>query len=183
MKNFMGNSSLNQLMILGSLSTNLTQTNSYGNIPSSFRNLTQLTVLMLNGSKLTSQISSRIGNHNPLTALYLGENKLHGLIPESVHRLQTLEELDLGFKHNATIPQLKLEVSASSGCNLEISKGDNLGKNSATLCVLHSLVHSTSYSGIHRNKTMKKTSTGAKVYKKTTLFNFSTGARQDDGLD
>uniref|UniRef100_A0A6N2MMB5 Integrase catalytic domain-containing protein n=1 Tax=Salix viminalis TaxID=40686 RepID=A0A6N2MMB5_SALVM len=58
------------------------------------------TVLMLNGNKLTGQIPSGIGNHNPLIALYLGENKLHG--PE----------------HNATIPQLKLEVSALSGRNL-----------------------------------------------------------------
>uniref|UniRef100_A0A6N2KDH9 Leucine-rich repeat-containing N-terminal plant-type domain-containing protein n=1 Tax=Salix viminalis TaxID=40686 RepID=A0A6N2KDH9_SALVM len=71
----------------------LTQTNSYGNIPSSFTNLTQLTVLMLNGNKLTGQIPSGIGNHDPLIALYLGENKLHGLIPESVYRLQNLEEL------------------------------------------------------------------------------------------
>uniref|UniRef100_A0A6N2MP53 Uncharacterized protein n=1 Tax=Salix viminalis TaxID=40686 RepID=A0A6N2MP53_SALVM len=74
--------------------------------------------MMLNGSKLTGQIPSGIGNHNPLTALYLGENKLHGLIPESIYRLQNPEELDIGFKDNATIPRLKLEVSALSGCNV-----------------------------------------------------------------
>lgn len=68
----------------------------YGRIPSSFMNLTQLTILDLGGNQLQGQISSAFSNLQSLQYLYLDFNKFSSKVElQTFVGLEKLEEFSL----------------------------------------------------------------------------------------
>ncbi|XP_048139564.1 receptor-like protein 6 [Rhodamnia argentea] len=90
-------------------SLSLGRTNCSGNIPSSIGNLTQLTTLVLQGSKFLGEIPSSIGKLVQLPLLILSMNQLSGEIPASLINLTNLFYLDLN--HNQLTGQIPAGIT------------------------------------------------------------------------
>ncbi|KAJ6865442.1 hypothetical protein NC651_035875 [Populus alba x Populus x berolinensis] len=79
-----------------------------------FQSGNQLESLLLAGTSFS-------GNHTQLISLYLGDNKLHGPIPESIYRLQNLEDLDLASNFFSGTLDLNLLLNFRNLVSLQLS--------------------------------------------------------------
>ncbi|XP_020882683.1 receptor like protein 30 [Arabidopsis lyrata subsp. lyrata] len=91
------NSGLFKLRYLQNLS--LLNCKLYGEIPSSFGNLSHLTTLDLSNNELVGQVPASIGNLTQLRYLVLAHNNLSGKISVSFANLTKLIQLDLSYNY------------------------------------------------------------------------------------
>ncbi|KAJ4822443.1 hypothetical protein Tsubulata_019789, partial [Turnera subulata] len=75
----------------------LESSNLTGEIPSSFANLTNLSILNLRWNQLTGPMRAWLGNLTQLTAFYASQNELQGMLPKSLSELRKLEILELSY--------------------------------------------------------------------------------------
>ncbi|KAJ4835931.1 hypothetical protein Tsubulata_039735, partial [Turnera subulata] len=106
-----------------------------GGIPSSFANLTKLSVLHLESNQLRSPLPAWIGNLTHLTEFDASHNELQGVVPTSLSRLKNLEVLRLGSnKLNGQLDMFlklqKLYVLDLSGNFLSLNSKPNLNTTS-----------------------------------------------------
>ena len=99
----------------------LGETNLYGGIPSSLKNLTQLTEFAVARNQITGQIPPWLGNLTQLTLLELGINKFHGSIPQSICSLANLEDLSLAENNLSGRVDLDLFLKLKNLTELQLS--------------------------------------------------------------
>ncbi len=77
-----------------------------GELPSTFGNLENLSVLELSFNKLSGKLPNTLGNLKHLEILALSGNQLEGTIPESIGKLQNLKTLHLSSNlFSGTLPK------------------------------------------------------------------------------
>ena len=116
-------STLNTITTLKSLARlNLSSNSLAGSVPSSFRNLTDLTHLDLSRNGFSGHIPTYISTLTELQDLNMSNNRLFGYIPNAIGNLRNLEHLNL-WSNN-----LSGSIPSAIG-NLQNLKSLDLGRN------------------------------------------------------
>lgn len=96
------------------LSLHLRNNSFIGELPSSVKSFTQLTVLDLGHNKISGIIPAWIGDSLPdLVVLSLRSNNFHGRVPVQVFHLRRIQVLDLSQNNiSGTVPQCLNNLTA-----------------------------------------------------------------------
>ncbi|OMO81333.1 hypothetical protein CCACVL1_12471 [Corchorus capsularis] len=112
-------------------------TNSYGHIPASLKNLTQITVLRFGENHFSGRIPSWIGNLTQLVQLSLIENELQGPIPQSLLSLVNLVDLNLALNYLSGTINLEQLLHLKNLERLQLSENDFSPSSQAFLLTAH----------------------------------------------